>query len=207
MTSAMIEYCILKTIALGYIDPEHDEQRDVLIRPNDAPIGFDGRAIFFRRRDGRWLESITVNHALEEWLKNGSIAQIGAKPAAQPSVLVGQAIVVSCTCGTWQVEIGATPPRCPRCNAPERYPTRATDYVASPWEELDARRRMYGVFHGEGESADPIAIFRTEDQAVKWLAWQESLGDEGELGNVDYTIAAVDQLDGVVWNSYKSPPP
>lgn len=76
--STMIEYRILKTIMLGYIDPEHDEQRDILIRPGDAPLGLDGCAIFFRRRDGRWLESITIKHAIEEWLKNGSLEQIGA---------------------------------------------------------------------------------------------------------------------------------
>jgi hypothetical protein len=35
----MIEYRILKALVLGYIDPKHDEQRDVLIRPGDAPSG------------------------------------------------------------------------------------------------------------------------------------------------------------------------
>src|SRR5262249_5998618 len=49
-SSTMIEYRILKTIVLGYIDLEHDEQRKLLIRPGDASIGFNGRAIFFRLR-------------------------------------------------------------------------------------------------------------------------------------------------------------
>jgi hypothetical protein len=62
----MIEYRVLKTIVLGYIDPESDEQRDVLVRPGDKPIGFNGDALFLRRSDGQWLESITVTHAIEE---------------------------------------------------------------------------------------------------------------------------------------------
>lgn len=60
---------------LGYIDPEHDEQRDVMVRPGDASIGFDGSTIFLRCSDGRWLESITVSHAIEEWVRDGSIEQ------------------------------------------------------------------------------------------------------------------------------------
>ena len=115
-------------------------------------------------------------------------------------------LAVSCTCGTWQVEASATPPACPRCRAGERWPTQATDYVARPWEEIDARRRMYGVFHAEGESADPVAIFRSEEAASGWLTWQKSLGDEAQVGSVDYTIMPVEQLDGVAWNSYEPPP-
>ena len=116
-------------------------------------------------------------------------------------------LAVSCTCGTSLVEASAAPPVCPRCQAPERAPARATDYVAPPWEELDARRRMYGVFHGEGESPDPIAIVRSEESAARWLAWQETLGDDADAGRGgDYTIAPIDQLDGGVWNSFEPPP-
>lgn len=116
-------------------------------------------------------------------------------------------LAVSCTCGTWQVEASATPPVCPRCGAPERHPVQATDYLARPWEELDVRRRMYGVFHAEGHTPDPVAVFRTEDAAARWLTWQKTLGDDAEVGSTeDYTIMPVDQIDGVAWNSYEPPP-
>lgn len=70
----MIEYRVLKTIMLGLID--RDEQRDVLIRPGDATVRLDSSTIFFRRQDGRWVESTTVHYAIEDWVQDGSIEQI-----------------------------------------------------------------------------------------------------------------------------------
>lgn len=116
-------------------------------------------------------------------------------------------MTVSCTCGIWRVEASTRPLTCPRCGALERVSVRSTDYVAKPWEELDAHRRMYGVFLAEGYSPDPVAIFRTEAMATRWLAWQRALGDDNEVGSVlGYTIMVIDQLDGVAWNSHESPP-
>ena len=71
----MVEYRVLKTILLGYLDPQDDEQRDLLIPPG-ATIRFDGRNILFQRRDGQKLESITVNYAIEAWVMNGSLKKI-----------------------------------------------------------------------------------------------------------------------------------
>jgi hypothetical protein len=66
---------------------------------------------------------------------------------------------------------------------------------------------MHGVFHAEGETPDPLALFRTQDAAARWLTWQTSLGDDGEVGGGDYTLAVVDQIDGIAWNSHEAPPP
>jgi len=115
-------------------------------------------------------------------------------------------ITVTCTCGNWLVDADKPPERCPGCGAEARRDTRATDYIAAPWEELDARGRMFGVFAAEGYSPCPIAMFATEDMAAEWLTWQESRGDERSIGNVDYAIAPVDSLDGHVWNSHEPPP-
>lgn len=114
---------------------------------------------------------------------------------------------VSCTCGTWQTEANLKPAVCPRCGAPERCQSRATDFVRPPWEEIDAGRRMWGVFDAEGLSPDPVAILRSEKAAVDWLEWQKTRGDEAEIvGAGAYVIMAIDQLDGVVWNSFAPAP-
>lgn len=115
-------------------------------------------------------------------------------------------IVVSCTCGTWQIDAAEPPDKCPNCGAAARLDGKATDYLAQPWEELDARGRMFGVFAAEGYSPSPVAIFATEVLAEQWLAWQDSLGDDSATGGADYTIAPVDDLDGRVWNSHDTPP-
>lgn len=117
-------------------------------------------------------------------------------------------IVVECTCGRWRLPAGATsaPDRCPSCGAPARDRSAGTDYVRAPWEELAPRGRKFGVFYAEGDVADPAAIFDTEDDAVEWLAWQRSRGVEGSLGNGDYTVMAIDRLEGHAWNSHEPPP-
>ena len=115
-------------------------------------------------------------------------------------------ITVSCTCGLWQVKADVAPDTCPKCGARERYHNKGTDYVAEPWEELDVRGRMWGVFAAEGESPNPHAIFSTEEEAVAWLSWQESIGDENTIGNIDYTICPLDRLEGHAWNSHEPPP-
>jgi hypothetical protein len=115
-------------------------------------------------------------------------------------------IAVSCTCGLWQIDATEPPDICPKCGAPSRLDSKATDYIAKPWEELDARGRMFGVFAAEGYSPSPIAIFTTEDAAADWMRWQETLGDDSCIGGADYTIAPIDDLDGRVWNSHEQPP-
>lgn len=76
----------------------------------------------------------------------------------------------------------------------------------APWDPLDCRGRMWGIFSAEGYSADPIALFSREQDAVDWMTWQESRGDDCVLGNCDFTICPVDALTGQAWNSHDSPP-
>jgi hypothetical protein len=115
-------------------------------------------------------------------------------------------IAVSCTCGLWQVDGDTAPDQCPKCGAAERYDRKGPDYIAEPWEELDVRGRMWGVFAAEGYSPEPIAIFSTEDQAHAWLTWQDSLGDDSTTAGADYTVGAIDALEGHCWNSHEDPP-
>ena len=83
----MIKYRVLKTILLGVIDPTDDQQHDVLIRPDGASIGFDGKNILVCAHDGRWIETITVNYAIEEWLKDGSVESLEQSSPRDVSIL------------------------------------------------------------------------------------------------------------------------
>ena len=115
-------------------------------------------------------------------------------------------INVSCTCGLWRIDVKEPPDKCPKCGASARYHNKGTDYIADPWEELDVTGRRWGVFAAEGYSPDPIAIFRDEDDAIKWMNWQAELGDDSVIGNADYTICPIDALEGRAWNSHEPPP-
>lgn len=81
-----------------------------------------------------------------------------------------------------------------------------TNYDLEPWELLDAEGRRYGIFDAEGYSPDPVAIFRSEDEAAAWMKWCESRGDDNPMGNCDYVICPIDRLAGFVWNSHDTPP-
>jgi hypothetical protein len=110
-------------------------------------------------------------------------------------------IAVDCTCGRWQIDATPAPDRCPQCGARERRERKGPDYIGEPWEELDAPTRMWGVFAAEGDSPRPRAIFATEQEAIDWLNWQESRGDDSSIGNVDYAVCGIDALEGHAWNS------
>jgi hypothetical protein len=80
--------------------------------------------------------------------------------------------------------------------------------INKAWEDLDARGTMYGVFAQEGCSPDPIAIFRDEDEADRWLKWRTTEGAEDDRLPTDfYTVCPVRRLQGITWNSYEPPPP
>lgn len=127
-------------------------------------------------------------------------------PKSEPIIPI---IVVTCTkCGRLQLDAGTTaaPDECPKCGASGRYHNDLPDYIAEPWEEIDVTPRMWGVFGAEDHLRQPIAIFSSEDLARGWVTWQESLGDDGFVGNGDSDVVAVQGLTGHAWNSYKPPP-
>jgi hypothetical protein len=73
------------------------------------------------------------------------------------------------------------------------------------WEDLDASRRVFGVFDNIGCSADPIAIFRTKECADEWLTWDASRGDDRVIW-CDVCVLPIDDLAGRAWNSFDPAP-
>lgn len=72
------------------------------------------------------------------------------------------------------------------------------------YEDIDCRR-MWGVFDANGYSPDPIAVFRSEQMAAQWLAWDKSRGDDSAVC-CEPCICAVDNIIGRMWNSTEPPP-
>lgn len=68
------------------------------------------------------------------------------------------------------------------------------------WEMLDVRAAMFGVFGAEDYSPNPLAIFRTEAEASRWIAWLTKEAPEDELIDVDLVILPLRRVDGVAWN-------
>jgi len=72
------------------------------------------------------------------------------------------------------------------------------------YEPLDARR-MFGVFDAIGYSPDPIAMFRSEEDAKQWLADDAAKGDARSVC-CETCVAPVDDVQGRVWNSHDPAP-
>ncbi len=70
---------------------------------------------------------------------------------------------------------------CPRCDQPQpepspiaaAHPTRPVDEPSDEiLEPLDGAA-MWGVFNADGYSLDPIAMFKTQDDAREWLKMKQ----------------------------------
>ena len=63
-------YQINKKISLGFLTPQ--DQYDMMIDPekNEVQLMFDGKDIYLMQK------SITMNHAIDLWLKDGTIEEI-----------------------------------------------------------------------------------------------------------------------------------
>ena len=70
----MMRYEIRDTIMLGFLT--HNDSYDILVKPGNGYIKFDGNDIIYVQKDGVELVSHTVNHAISIWLEQGKIKEI-----------------------------------------------------------------------------------------------------------------------------------
>jgi hypothetical protein len=75
---------------------------------------------------------------------------------------------------------------------------------SEPWEPLDPKAPMFGIFDANGASAEPIAIFRERKLAEDYLAWDKSRGDNREIW-CESCIMSIKRLEGECWNSLENP--
>ncbi len=111
-----------------------------------------------------------------------------------------------CTCGSYLVSTSQPPERCPGCDAEQLRNDAALDSAAPPWEEIDVRDRMYGVFLAEGETPSPVILTRDARACDDWIGWQRSRGDACEFGSCDVCVMPVDRVSGIAWNDLSAPP-
>lgn len=118
----------------------------------------------------------------------------------------GHASTWVCTCGSYLVSASHLPERCPGCGAEQLRNDAALDSAAPPWEEIDVRDRMYGVFLAEGETPSPVILTRDARTCEDWIGWQRSRGDDCQFGSCDVCVMPVDRVSGIAWNDLSAPP-
>lgn len=67
----MNEYNILKTIVLGFMT--HNDSYEMIIKPGEGYLKFDGQDIIFVNNHGVELLSATTNNAIEIWLDQNTL--------------------------------------------------------------------------------------------------------------------------------------
>lgn len=79
--------------------------------------------------------------------------------------------------------------------------------VDDRWDVLDAAGNRFAIVDQEGYSSDPLAIFRSREDAERYLRWQtEELPEDDRLPRHMYIVLEVRRIEGVVWNSYDPSP-